>query len=429
MRTKTNYRKRTMKPFITLSAIVLTVSSLMVTAQQESFNDESNQSDFVEDHSGHAHGSHHDESDHNESDHNESGHNESGHSESGHSDEAGIIELNSDAMKIAGIEVNTLTFQKLPAMISAPGEIILDQYASADVTPLIDAVVVKRHAKLGDEVSAGQVLVTLASVEVAEAQGDYRLAVTEWNRVKKLGQSTIGAQRYTKSQVAFEQARLTLSAYGLDDKQIQALGGRDLSGSLGQFDLVAPLAGTVLLDSFRLGERVEAGRQLFLITDEARVWVQANLSPVQAKGIEVGSVARVNLGSHWHNGKVIQKHHMLDEHTRTIPVRIAIDSGDEHHHAGEFVQVAIAVDTKNPEVKTSTFVVTESALMQDDEGVWTVFLQVEEGHFRQVPVTRGASRGGQVVISGIEEGSLVVTSGAFFLAAELAKSGFDIHNH
>jgi len=57
MRTKTNYRKRTMKPFITLSAIVLTVSSLMVTAQQESFNDESNQSDFVEDHSGHAHGS------------------------------------------------------------------------------------------------------------------------------------------------------------------------------------------------------------------------------------------------------------------------------------------------------------------------------------------------------------------------------------
>ena len=90
----------------------------MVTAQQESFNDESNQSDFVEDHSGHAHGSHHDESDHNESDHNESGHNESGHSESGHSDEAGIIELNSDAMKIAGIEVNTLTFQKLPAMIS-----------------------------------------------------------------------------------------------------------------------------------------------------------------------------------------------------------------------------------------------------------------------------------------------------------------------
>jgi len=218
--------------------------------------------------------------------------------------------------------------------------------------------------------------------------------------------------------VSFEQARLTLSAYGLDDKQIQALAGRDLTGSLGQFDLVAPVAGTVLQDSFRLGERVEAGRQLFLIADESRVWVQANLSPVQAKGIEVGSVASVNLGEHWHNGKVIQKHHMLDEHTRTIPVRIAIEPGEEHHHAGEFVQVAIAVDAENAGGTASTFVVTESALMQDDQGSWTVFVEV-----------RGASRGGQIAISGFAEGTRVVTSGAFYLAAELAKSGFDIHNH
>jgi len=196
---------------------------------------------------------------------------------------------------------------------------------------------------------------------IAEAQGDYRLAANEWNRVKKLGKSTVGAQRYTKAQVSFEQARLTLSAYGLDDKQIKSLARRDLTGTLGQFDLVAPIAGTVLQDSFRLGERVDAGRQLFLIADESRVWVQANLSPAQAKGIEVGSTASVNLGEHWHNGKVIQKHHMLDEHTRTIPVRIAIELGEEHHHAGEFVQVAIAVDAQSSNRTPSTFVVTEVA--------------------------------------------------------------------
>jgi hypothetical protein len=67
--------------------------------------------------------------------------------------------------------------------------------------------------------------------------------------------------------------------------------------------------------------------------------------------------------------------------------------------------------------------------MQDDEGKWTVFVELKEGHFKQTGVRRGLARGGKVPIMGIEEGSSVVTDGAFFLAAELAKSGFDIHNH
>ena len=76
-----------------------------------------------------------------------------------------------------------------------------------------------------------------------------------------------------------------------------------------------------------------------------------------------------------------------------------------------------------------TLVVPESALMQDDEQNWTVFVEVESGHYQQTVVNRGVSRGDRVAISGLDEGTRVVTSGAFFLAAELAKSGFDIHNH
>ena len=33
------------------------------------------------------------------------------------------------------------------------------------------------------------------------------------------------------------------------------------------------------------------------------------------------------------------------------------------------------------------------------------------------------------VIGGLEPGTRVVTRGAFFLQSELAKSGFEIHNH
>jgi hypothetical protein len=33
------------------------------------------------------------------------------------------------------------------------------------------------------------------------------------------------------------------------------------------------------------------------------------------------------------------------------------------------------------------------------------------------------------VIEGVPAGSRVVTQGAFFIQSELAKSGFDVHNH
>ena len=67
--------------------------------------------------------------------------------------------------------------------------------------------------------------------------------------------------------------------------------------------------------------------------------------------------------------------------------------------------------------------------MQDDAQNWTVFVAEKPGHFRQKIVERGMTRGSLVAITGISEGTSVVTSGAFFLASELAKSGFDIHDH
>jgi len=100
---------------------------------------------------------------------------------------AGVVELTKVSRAMAGIEVTKLTKIQLPEVINAPGEVQLDQYRSAEVTPLVDAVVVKRHARLGDAVVVGQPLVTLASVAVAGAQGDLRVSAAEWQRVRKPG--------------------------------------------------------------------------------------------------------------------------------------------------------------------------------------------------------------------------------------------------
>lgn len=353
------------------------------------------------------------------------GHDEPVSGQAGHGEEfeGGVVELSAESIRAAEIHVTALKAELLPEIISAPGEIQLDQYRSAEVAPLIDAMIVKRHARLGDEVKAGQPLITLASVKMAEAQGELRIVANEWRRVRKLGRGVVSAKRYDQARVAYEQGRLKLSAYGLDNKQINAVVTRRAKIALGQFRLNAPVSGMVLRDDFRVGQRIKAGHSLFLIADERRVWVEANLPPHQADQIEIGVPARINDGGHWHEGKVIQKHHLLDEQTRTVRMRIAVAPGGEYHHAGEFVQVAFAAQIDNAK---PSLAVPESALVQDDEGNWTVFVEFKPGHFKQTLVHRGTTRGQKIAISGIAEGTPVVTKGAFYLGAELAKSGFEI---
>ena len=415
-----------MRVSITLLLIVALCGVLVITAEE-------NHDDEHEDHVITAEENHDDDGDHviaTEENHDDdhAGHAEVAHGDADHEAEsaAGVVELSAASILVAGIQVTALTPELLPELISAPGEIQLNQYRSAEVTSLIDAVVIKRHARLGDEVETGAPLVTLTSIEVAAAQGELMIRSTEWQRVRALGKAAVSAKRYIEAEVAYEQARLKLSAYGLDDRQIDAIAGRELKGSLGKFELNAPVSGTIVRDEFRVGQHIEAGRSLFLIADENQLWVEANLSPIQAENIELGMPAQINIGGDWHGGTVIQQHHLLDEQTRTISVRIALEPGDEPHHPGEYVQVSIAMQVAGTE---PALVVPESALMQDDEGNWTVFVEFEQGHFKQTRIFRGAAHGGKIPISGIAEGASVVTEGAFYLAAELAKSGFDIHSH
>jgi len=335
------------------------------------------------------------------------------------------VEIQAATRELVPIVTQKLQLQALAITISAPGEVRFNEYKSADISPLIDSNVVERLARMGDEVEASQALVTLISVEVAQAQGDFDVASREWRRVESLGTNTVGSKRFTEARVNYEQARIRLATYGLTDQAIDEIESGKNTLPLGQFQLKAPIAGTILSDSFKLGQRIPAGQTLFLISDESSIWVEAHLAPGSASGIEKGMPARVRLADQWHDGTVIQRHHLLEEETRTIPVRIELQLPEgEDHHRGEFGQVEIVASYTRP-----MLAVPESALAQNDEGQWVVFVEDEPNHFIRTPVIRGQVHAGLVAIDGIEPGSTVVTEGAFYLAAELAKSGFGDDDH
>lgn len=350
--------------------------------------------------------------------------------EGGHSDhdeeeeESGAVEISVEQQRVAGIVVAPLQARSLAAEISAPGEVKLNAYLTRKVAPRITAQIMLRHVRLGEQVTTGQPLVTLSSVEMAEAQGALQVAEREWRRVESLGKSTVSERRFTEAQVAQQQARSRVGAYGMTAGQITALLAGDKGSADGTFQLLAPQDGTVIRDDFVEGEYVERGRELFEVSDESQIWVEANLTPEEALGVESDSRARVRVGDTWFEGRVIQAHHVLDETTRTLAIRIEVANPDEQLHPGLFVDTRIVGSDL-----VDVFTVPEDAVLRSPDGDWAVFIEEAPGKFESLEVKVIRTLNGLAVIEGISSGTRVVTEGAFFVQSEIAKSGFEIHNH
>ena len=346
-------------------------------------------------------------------------------SEQGEVHEEGGVSLTSEQQEMAGVVVEPLQPRDIVNELRAPGEIQLNAYATTRVAPRIAAQVLERQARLGDSVEKGRALVTLSSVEMAQAQGDLLVAEREWGRVSKLGRDVVSEQRYTEARITREQARARVSAYGMTEdevKQLVASGKAELAN--GRFQLLAPQDGTVIHDDFIVGELVEPGRVLFEISDESVLWVEARLTPDEAAQIQVNARATLVIGDRQVEGRVTQVHHALDENTRTLGVRIEVPNPDDRLHPGLFVEARIEGGSSE-----RALAVPNDAVLRSPDGDWQVFVEHEPGEFepQEVDVIRTAS--GLTVIGGLEPGARVVTRGAFFLQSELAKSGFDIHNH
>lgn len=339
-------------------------------------------------------------------------------SESGEAHEADPLALDAQRRAALGIEVAPAVRRSLPVEITAPGEVEVNLYRTAQVTPRIAAQVVARHVQMGQTVKKGEPLVTLSSVAMAEAQGVLIEADREWNRVRKLGRDVVSDKRYVAAQVARQQAYAKVLAYGMTPGQVERLLSQgDASKATGEFALLAPQDGLVHDDDFAIGELIEPGRVLVRLTDESTLWVEAKLDPADAAAVELGNPARIGVnGAGEFSGKVIQFHHHLDEVSRTLVVRIEVQNVHDALHPGQFVDVAIDTGESRPMLAVPREAVL---LMQGGPAVF----KLEGDDFKPLAVQTGVTRGGWTEITaGLAEGDRVAVKGAFTLKSLALKS-------
>ena len=79
--------------------------------------------------------------------------------------------------------------------------------------------------------------------------------------------------------------------------------------------------------------------------------------------------------------------------------------------------------------KQKYLAVPTASVLRSPDGDWVVFVEAKPGEFKPQEVKTLHTVEDYTVIDGLPEGTRVVTEGAFFVQSELAKSGFEVHNH
>ena len=331
-------------------------------------------------------------------------------------DEDGSLLLDLQERIDAGIKIESAELRTLQDTVLLPAEVVVNGYRSARVTPRIPSVVESRHVRLGDVVELGQPLASLSSVVMAEAAGELMLAAYEWRLVRELGPEAVSGRRYAEARTAQRRAMAKVIAYGLTEAQARDLAASDdLDAFAGRFDLLAPRAGTVFSDDFVIGELVAPGRVLVEIVDESTVWVEARAAELPDVERNDAAVVVADDGRRI-AGRVVRRHHRLDEATRTRALRIEVDNVGDALHPGQFVEVELETGVAEPVLAVPRSAVT---VLDGRESVF----RIEGDEFHPIPISTGRGPDDWAVVrAGLEPGDLVASSGVFHLKSLFLKS-------
>jgi len=334
--------------------------------------------------------------------------------------QADEVYLSAEALERAGIRVAGAERRALAGGVAIPAEIQFDPSSTAHVGPLVPGRITKVSVALGDRVQQGQLLGVLASTEVFSArarldQTRARLSAAEatLQRQRQLTSEGIGAQR-SLIEAEAHVGELRAEANGLR-RQLSVFG----SGNGGELALRAPIDGVVVALHATFGENATPDEPAFIVTDPTKVWVRGNVPELELSRVEPGSAAIVRLHAFPDlalPGTVTYIAPSLDERTRSLPIRVTLQTPDARLRSGLFGNIELVGGAADERV-----VVVPADAVASLDGQSVVFVPADKpNHFRPQPVLLGRRAGGFFEVrSGISEGELLAVSGAFTLKSAL----------
>ena len=321
----------------------------------------------------------------------------------------GTAEASSSAIAIDPATIQLMNLQTteiargpLRRSIRTVGTIDYNETALADVTTKFKGWIEKLDVDAtGQLVHRGEPLFEIYSPELYSAEAEYLVVLN----------STNDAGAAPLREASLEK----LKFLDISDGQIADLEKNRAARKTLQ--ILAPMNGFVIEKDIVQGQMVDAGMKLYRLADLGVVWVFAQVYEQDLPYVQLGQEATVKLASlpdRQFRGRVTYVYPNVDEKTRTARVRLEFENPGYFLKPGMFVSVQIA-----SELEPSALLVPDSAVLRSGEKN-TVFVALPGGKFDPRTVALGLESEPNMyeVISGLNEGERVVTSGQFMLDSE-----------
>jgi membrane fusion protein, multidrug efflux system len=278
---------------------------------------------------------------------------------------------------------------------------------SADLPGVVERI----SFESGQSVSTGDVLVELDTrqerAQLASLEAQSELARVNYGRMQQLVNAGV------ISRMDYDQATSQQKATEANVAEIRA--------TIARKTIRAPFSGILGIRKVNLGQYLAAGAPMVVLQSLNPIYVDFGVPQQTAAQVKVGSKLRVaseDLAGHGFTGRVTALDSVIDETTRNVQVQATLANPEGKLRPGMFVQVDVGVGAGRAAITLpasaisyapygdSVFVITD---LTDPKG------KTYRG-VRQQFVKLEGSRGDQVaVISGVNPGDEVVTSGVFKL--------------
>lgn len=194
--------------------------------------------------------------------------------------------------------------------------------------------------------------------------------------------------------------------------------------SLTQYDVVAPISGTVIERKGTLGEYADKDKRLMVIADLTTLWVDFRVYQKDASKIHLKQAVEVRLSSG--NGPKTSQISYISPisvtDTQSLLARVVVDNNDGSFRPGLYVTGRVLVSEQ-----TVPVAIKQSAI-QYIGGKPVVFVQGKEG-FEGREVEFGFKDDEMIeILFGVVAGEKVVTGNSFVFRAEIGK-GEATHEH
>lgn len=316
--------------------------------------------------------------------------------------------------------VATVAARRESDQLTANGVVAPDVSRTVPVNALSSGRVVEIHARLGDEVRPGQLLLTISSPDMSQAISDYKkfqadeaLAKSQLERAELLYSHGATAQKdldvaqstYKKSQVDTQNAA----------ERIRILGG-DIQRPSSLVEVRARVAGTIVEQNTTASAGVKSldnSPNLFTIADLSQVWVLCDVYENNLAQVHLGDRAGIELNAYPNrrfHGRVANVSKVLDPATRAAKVRIELANPAGILRPNMFATVHFVSQGSQ-----SRTVVPVGAVLRLQDRDW-VFVKIGNSQFRRTEVQAGPvnADGTQQVLSGVKTGDQVISNALQF---------------